>query len=127
MKLDVQSRSVEVTTQTQELIERRLAFALGRFGPAVTRIRVSLSDDNGPRGGHDKTCLIEAKLRSVSDPIVVEVTDDQIEAAVSRAAERLARRVNDELGRQRDLRRRPRGENETGRIRGMHTTAARGG
>lgn len=110
MKMDVVSRDVEVSPDVKLLVERRLTFALSRFGSAVSRARVSLSDHNGPRGGLDKHCLIEVKLKTLSGPIVVEVTDAQMEAAVSRAAERVARRVKDELERRRDRNRRPRDE-----------------
>jgi hypothetical protein len=35
-------------------IERRLRFALARFGSRVERVIVFLHDRNGPRGGIDK-------------------------------------------------------------------------
>lgn len=107
MRVEVRSRNVDVGPDLRTWIDRRLAFALGRFGHRVGRVRVSLTDLNGPRGGADVGCLVEAKLAR-DGTVVAEVIDSEVGTAVSRAAERLARRVKSTLNRQRDLRRRPR-------------------
>ena len=39
-------------------IERRLRFALDRFGDRIARVFVFLHDRNGPRGGIDKICRV---------------------------------------------------------------------
>ena len=46
-----------------EHIERRLRFALARFGNRVERVIVFLQDRNGPKGGIDKVCRILAKVQ----------------------------------------------------------------
>ena len=106
MRLDIRLKNVELSSSLRTWIERRLRFALSRFGPRIRRVRLGLADMNGPKGGIDVQCSLEAMLER-GGTIVAEVSDAEIEAAVSRAAERLARRVDDAVQRTRDLRRRP--------------------
>ena len=105
MQMQLSARNFKMKQDLHDLVERRLQFALGRFSSRIKRVRLVLSDENGPRGGIDKKCLIEVSLVA-SGKMLVEVTDAEIEPAVSRAADRIARRVNDELDRRRDTRRR---------------------
>jgi hypothetical protein len=96
MKIEIRNLNEQVDQSQRDYIERRLLFALGRFGSRIRRVMVRLEDMNGPRGGLDKRCHIEVRMsgRSV---LVVDVRDVELEPAVSRAAERIARRVRDEL------------------------------
>lgn len=105
MQMQLSARNFKMKQDLHDLVERRLQFALGRFSSRIKRVRLVLSDENGPRGGIDKKCLIEVNLVS-SGKVLVEVTDAEIEPAVSRAADRVARRLKDELDRRRDTRRR---------------------
>ena len=49
-------------------VERRLRFALTRFSGRIGRVNVFLTDQNGPRGGIDKTCRIVVRLRDGNWP-----------------------------------------------------------
>ena len=100
MQIQVVARNLELTHVRRDLVERRLAFALSRLGGRVRRVSVLLTDVNGPRGGVDTTCRIVARIVPKGE-LRVEVTDVGIEAAVSRAAERISRRVSTELARRR--------------------------
>lgn len=108
MNLVLQTRNMTVNSQLREWIERRLAFALGRFASRLTEVRAVLTDENGPRGGLDRHCSLEARLKSAGS-VVVDVIDTETETAVSRAADRLARRIRDTFERRRDIKRRPTG------------------
>ena len=99
----IRARKVTLSSTLRDHVERRLGFALGRFGNRIDRVTVRLDDLNGPRGGVDKRCQIQARLHR-SGKVIVEVTDVEIEAAVDRAADRIARRVKDELDRTRKKR-----------------------
>jgi len=96
MKIEIRNLNERIDQSQREYIERRLLFALGRFGSRIRRVMVRVEDMNGPRGGLDKRCHIEVRVpgRGV---LVVDVRDVELEPAVSRAAERIARRVRDEL------------------------------
>ena len=94
MRFSVSGDRVKVTASFREYIERRLYFALGRFGPQIDLVSVRVGDINGPRGGVDKHCQIVVKLRaSRSSPIAVDDNGEDLRAAVARASNRAGRTV----------------------------------
>ncbi|HRJ48546.1 MAG TPA: HPF/RaiA family ribosome-associated protein, partial [Opitutaceae bacterium] len=92
MKINVRSRTSQVTPSIREWAERRVLFALGQFSARLRVVHVCLSDENGPKGGADQRCLMEARM-TPGRGVVAEDRDPDLYAAVSRAAERLGRRV----------------------------------
>ena len=104
MRLDLKLRDQGLEPGQAQTIDRRARFALGRFAHQIRRAEVVLSDVNGPRGGPDKHCRVRVVL-AASSPVVVEITDVDPIAAVSRAVERAARHVGDGIKRRRDLQR----------------------
>ena len=103
MLVEIRARHGRLTSSLEEQLKRRLRFALGRFGDRIRRAAVRLADLNGPRGGEDQHCRIEVSLVP-SGSIMAEATDAEIELAVSRAADRITRRIRDALDRRRTLR-----------------------
>lgn len=101
MRLVLQSKGIRVAPEVEDFLQRRMRFAMGRFGTRVRRVRVVLEDINGPRGGCDQRCLIEAKLWP-KRTVVTDATDSSIDAAIGRAVDRLSRRVRDVLDRRHD-------------------------
>jgi hypothetical protein len=85
-------------------VERRLRFALTRFSGRIGRVSVFLADQNGPRGGIDKTCRIVVRLREGGD-VIAEVSDVDWEVAVDRATTRIGHSTGRELARRRAGRR----------------------
>ena len=79
MPIQIVARNLELTSAQREIVERRLAFALGRFGDRVARMTVSVEDLNGPRGGLDQRCRIEVSLVP-SGTVMTEATDAEIGA-----------------------------------------------
>lgn len=84
-------------------IERRLRFALARFGSRVERVIVFLHDRNGPRGGIDKVCRVLARVQGCG-VITAAVIDSEWTAAVDRSINRVGHTVSRHLGRLRDHR-----------------------
>lgn len=62
MKLELFTKGIERSAHLSQAIERRLRSALGRFRGRVSHVRVWLEDVNGPRGGEDLRCRMEARL-----------------------------------------------------------------
>lgn len=91
----------KVPDSLREFVRRRVAFALGRFETRISRVTIRLGDLNGPKGGLDKQCSMQAKL-ATSGLVIAEVVDSQVESAVARAADRLSRGLRTELERRRD-------------------------
>lgn len=85
-------------------IERRLRFALSRFTGRMRRVNVFLADQNGPRGGIDKTCRIVVRLADGGD-VVAEVSDVDWVIAVDRATTRIGHSTGRHLARRRAGRR----------------------
>lgn len=107
MQIDIQNSGRATDDAFRTLAERRVAFALGRFAARIRQLRVRIADANGPRGGVDMQCMLHARLAPAGE-VVVQVIDETPEAALSRALDRLARRISDETQRRRETHRRPR-------------------
>lgn len=75
-----------------EAFERNIYETLGaidrRFGDQLTRIEVHFQDINGPKGGENKHCRIEARPRGL-DPVVAENTAEDPYDSVRGAARKL--------------------------------------
>jgi len=79
-----------VSGALRKSVERRLVYALSRFGEGVERVAVRLSDEKNAFGGIDKRCRMRAWLRHHSS-VGVETLDGG--GSIDRAVERLAVRV----------------------------------
>lgn len=107
MRLEfVGRRHVELTAALRTYVERRLRFALGRFGGRIARVTVRFWDVNGHRGGVDKRCRLDVTVRPLGK-VVVEDTAAQFHAAVDRAAERAARAIRRAVEQEREWREGP--------------------
>ncbi len=105
MQFNIQARGFRLTEGLRTLAERRLRFALGSTSSRVRRIVMRLADENGPRGGADKRCTIQANLAG-APPVVIEQQETDLYVAIDRAAGRAGRTVARQLkkaaGRRRD-------------------------
>ncbi len=82
-------------------IERRLRFALSRFGSRIGKVFVFLQDHNGPKGGIDKLCRILVKTHGCG-VVVAAVADSDWAVAVDRATTRIGQAVGRQVDRIRD-------------------------
>ncbi len=100
MKIHIRGRKIELTEVLRTRVERRLGFALGRFGERIGRVLLRFSDTNGYPGDVDKRCQIDVGLRPRS--VRVEHTDVDLFVALDRAADRASRSVARALERERE-------------------------
>ncbi|HFD81292.1 MAG TPA: ribosome-associated translation inhibitor RaiA [Gammaproteobacteria bacterium] len=100
MQIDIQSRHFTLTEALRGYIKRRLGFALGSRDEHIRRVRVRLSDVNGPKGGDDKCCHVQVTLEHLPD-IVIKDTEADLYRAIDRAADRADRTLGRRLARQR--------------------------
>jgi putative sigma-54 modulation protein len=103
MRIHIRGRSLNVSDEQGAHIERRLIFALGRFGEEVDSVEVSVEDVNGPRGGIDKCCRMAVRLTS-GGAVRVEEVGEALEGVVDGAADRMSRSVARALKRGREFR-----------------------
>lgn len=101
MEILILGRNVSLNAAQQELVERRIQYALNRFSSQVRSVQVTLSDVNGPKGGSDILCRFKVLLRKRGE-ILVGDTDVSIESAVANVADRAARSLARLLDRQRE-------------------------
>jgi putative sigma-54 modulation protein len=92
MKVTVRTLGMELTDAIGSHAERRVQFAIGRFGARIGAVSVRLADSNGPRGGCDKICRLVATVEGAGR-VVVEDEDADLYAAIDRATTRLGRAV----------------------------------
>jgi putative sigma-54 modulation protein len=101
MTISVRGYGMHVSRKIRRLVDRRVAFELSRFGRQVRAVTVNLEDLNGPRGGIDKRCAMQADL-APGGSVRVEKTDGDLRAAIGRTTSRLAHAVARALERRRD-------------------------
>jgi len=101
MNWKLHSNGLALDPSIKDHLDRRLSFALARFGERVSNADVYLSDINGPKGGIDKSCQIVVRLRGVGE-VIAEVTDADWPVTVDRAAHRIGHNVARQLSRKRD-------------------------
>lgn len=84
-----------------EALERSIHEALGaidrRFGDHLTRIEVHFQDVNGPKGGVNKHCRIEARPRGL-DPVVANNTAEDAYDSVRGATRKLESVLDSRFG-----------------------------
>lgn len=110
MMVDVRVRNCDPKEELRAHAERRACFRLSRFGSDVRFIDVCLTDVNGPKGGLDKECQVQARGNFIGKITLRETSADPF-AAVDAAVDRLARTVG------RTLERRRRDAAQAGRLR----------
>jgi len=103
MQFEIHAKDIPITEQLRGHIERRLCFALERFARRIRRVRVSVGDLNGPRGGVDKRCRVAIVLMP-STTVVMEDRDSNIYTAIDRVADKAGRCIGRRLKRLRGVR-----------------------
>ena len=98
MQIEIVGRGFTLTEGIRAHVDRRMRFALGRLSGRVAHVRVTLGDENGPKGGRDKTCRVKVGLSGLQD-VIVEQADLDLYAAIDRAADRVGRTVARRLDR----------------------------
>lgn len=101
MNIQFHSRHFPLTDSIRDHLAWRLSYALNHGRDRVTRVVVHLADANGPRGGVDKCCSIEVRLKG-SPALVVEDVQSDLYVAIDRATERIGRNLDRRLARLRE-------------------------
>lgn len=82
-------------------VEAEVEKAMKVYRGRVTRVEVHLHDDNGPKSGVDKRCLMEARPAS-HQPIAVENSSTDMYEAIVGAAGKLERAVRKVIEKERE-------------------------
>jgi putative sigma-54 modulation protein len=99
MRVTIRPLGVDMSREDRNFLQRRLQFALARWQNEIESVIAYLVDENGPRGGEDKTCRLLVVL-SRGDPLAIHEQGSDLRDVSSRAAERLAQVIDRRLKRQ---------------------------
>jgi ribosome-associated translation inhibitor RaiA len=76
MQIELQARGFDLTPSLRDHIARRLAQTLEHIRDDIKKVVVRISDDNGPRHGIDKRCMVRVALRGRKDVVVQDISGD---------------------------------------------------
>jgi putative sigma-54 modulation protein len=89
LRIDVTGAEPRESAAVRAMVIRRVHFALSRFGVRVQRVTVRIAKPTNPLGGIDHRCRMRARLQVAGD-VRAEAINGKVDAAVDRAATRLA-------------------------------------
>lgn len=81
-----------------EFIQSRCSSAFARFDSVIDEVHVTLTDENGPKGGESIRCVVRVQLQRRSD-VIIHDQSDIFERALGLAVERAVRQVARRIGR----------------------------
>jgi ribosome-associated translation inhibitor RaiA len=99
-QLEIRSGSNEIEPELRAWVYDRLGRQLGKYAPQIERVQVRFGDENGPKGGADKCCLIHVVLSKLP-PVAVEMrgtTEREAFDLAAKSAERATRRNMEKHG-----------------------------
>ncbi len=93
-RLDLRSHGTEINDELRDWVYERTGRQLGKFATQIERIVVRFGDENGPKGGVDRSCTIEISVSSLPNVVVTErgETDREAFDRAAGRAERATRR-----------------------------------
>lgn len=80
MHIELQARGFDLTPSLRDYITRRLSQTLAHIRDDIKKVVVRISDDNGPRHGVDKRCMVRVALRGRKDVVVQDISGDMYTA-----------------------------------------------
>jgi len=102
MNVQIHAHDFTLTDGIREHIGWRISCAVTHGRDAISRVIVRLSDINGPRGGVDKRCGVELRLKGAQSLVVEDVQSD-LYVAIDRAFERIGRSLHRRLKQKHDF------------------------
>lgn len=96
MQILIRAQGIQLTEAIEQHISNRTHFILSRFSGVIRKIEVFIADENGPKGGVDKTCVVKIKTDERAELVVKDLEDDlyvAVARALARAKQSLSRRI----------------------------------
>ena len=91
--------NIEGGDPLSDRVESAVETALSHYSRQITRVEIHLSDENGDKGGgDDKRCVMEARLEG-RQPTAVTHRAATLDEAIDGAAGKLARSIENTIGR----------------------------
>ncbi len=96
MQMLIRANGFLLNSSVKRYVNDRVSSIFSRFSGVIRKIEVYIADENGPKGGVDKTCVVKIKLDQVSEIVVKDVEADVytvIQRALIRAKQSLAKHL----------------------------------
>lgn len=103
MEIVIHGSHVTIPDRTKAAITKRVETSFKRLADHISRVHVTLGDINGPKGGVDKTCRVQAEGFEFP-PIVADERDSVLTAAINRAVAKVKNNLARQIERRRDKR-----------------------
>jgi ribosomal subunit interface protein len=94
MRMKILQQGIQVSDALRAYVEARLLFALGRFGPSATLVRIGLCNTAGPDGSR-AVCGIAFSIPA--GIVLVRAGGETVFEAIDQATDRLGRAVRARL------------------------------
>lgn len=87
MHVELETHGVVIPRNEGQVLITRIHESFARVRNRIARMHLSLKDENGPRGGRDKVCLLRAVLTNGRE-IVVRDRSSKLARAIGRSIRR---------------------------------------
>lgn len=91
-----------LSAEFQADVEALLKKGLARYAERITRLEIHFEDTNGPKGGVDLQCRLEARLAGMQPVVVSDAAVDTL-TALRGAIGKMDRLLDSTLGKQKDV------------------------
>ena len=98
MQIQIHTHGISNSDAVSQKLQQEVEAALKVFSDQVTRVEAHLHDDNGPKHGKDKRCVLEIRLAG-HQPMAVEAAEPDLYVAITNAAGKAERAVRHKLER----------------------------
>jgi ribosome hibernation promoting factor len=104
MNLTIRHDGFEMTEAIDLHVRDRLSAALDQHTSHVRSVAITVRDENGPKGGVDKSCQVQVDLDFRHEPVFVKKLHDDLYLAVTDAADAVKRTVGKLVGKAKEHR-----------------------
>ncbi len=104
MDLTIRHDGFEMTEAIDLHVRDRLAAALNQHEGHVSAVAITVRDENGPKGGVDKSCQVQVDLDFHREPVLVKKLHENMYLAVTEAADAVKRTVGRLVGKAKEHR-----------------------
>lgn len=98
MQVQIHTNGIANSDALNARLQQELEAALRIYSDQITRIEAHLHDDNGPKHGNDKRCLLEIRLAG-HQPLAVESASDDMYLSITQATGKAQRAVRNKIER----------------------------
>lgn len=98
MQIQIHTNGIHNSDALSARVQKEVEEGLKVWRTQVMRVEAHLHDDNGPKSGKDKRCVLEIRLAG-HQPMAVEASTDDMYQSITQAAGKAERAVRHKLER----------------------------